>query len=170
MESAILALKKVYLRPPGVLVGDVGDILLVAPERLRREVSHQIWEDQLKRALDVLVGCLEVSSLSFFSHGANVTVWYGSIETHSVVIYPVQQSRLFWLRCPIRGCERVVVASACIASSGALLQLTRSNENKYMSFSSSWSETVRCSPPAFSCVCRRWTRRRCATLAQPRRG
>ena len=39
VESAVLALKKVYLRPPGVLVGDLGDIL-VAPERLRREWSH----------------------------------------------------------------------------------------------------------------------------------
>ena len=37
VESAILALQKVYLRPPGVLVGDLRDIL-VAPERLGREV------------------------------------------------------------------------------------------------------------------------------------
>ena len=46
MKSAILALKKAYLRSPGVLVVDLGDILLT-PEGLRRGLSHYICEDQL---------------------------------------------------------------------------------------------------------------------------
>ena len=73
MDSAIFALKKMYLRPSGVLDGDIGDIL-VAPERLRRKVFHQIYEDQLERALDVLVGCLGVGPFTAFPHGATVAV------------------------------------------------------------------------------------------------
>ena len=44
----------------------------VNPERLRREVSHQICEDELERALDVLVSYLGVGLLTFFPHGASV--------------------------------------------------------------------------------------------------
>ena len=90
MESAVVALKKVYLRLPGVLVVDLGDIL-VAPERLRPELSHYICEDQLERVLNMLVGYLEVGPLTAFPHGANVTVWHGSVEAYSVVIHLLQE-------------------------------------------------------------------------------
>ena len=76
---------KIYLRPPGVLLGDLRD-LLVASERLRCELSHSICEDQLERALNV-VGCLEVGPLTTFPRGANVTVGYGSIEAQFVIIH-----------------------------------------------------------------------------------
>ena len=99
MESAVLALKKIYLRPHGMLVGDLGDIL-VAPESLRRELSHYICEDQLERVLNVLVGCLGMSPLTAFPHGANVTVWHGSVEAYSVVIHLLQEVQTFSVEAP----------------------------------------------------------------------
>ena len=38
----------------------------------------------------MLVGCLGVGPLTVFSHGANVAVWHGSFEAHSVVIHLLQ--------------------------------------------------------------------------------
>ena len=87
-------------------------------------MSHRICKDQLERALDVLVGCLGVGPLTDFSHGANV------VQTLPVEV-------------PIRRGPTVAVAAVYIASSGTLLPLTRSNEKKYGSFSSSWSGSVK---------------------------
>ena len=90
----------------------------------------------------MLVGCLGVCSLTAFLHSANVAVWHGSVEAHSVVIQLLQEVQTR-LRGPIHRCQRVAVAAACIASSGALLPLTRSNEKKYRSFTSPWSGSVK---------------------------
>ena len=90
VESAIFALKKVYLRPPDMLIENHGDIL-VARKRLRREVSHQICEDRLETVLDVLVDCLGVDPVYGCPHDANVAAWHGSVEAHSVAIHLLQE-------------------------------------------------------------------------------
>ena len=91
----------------------------------------------------MLVGCLGVGPLTSSPHGADVQVWHVSVKAYSVVIHLLQEVQTFRLRCPIRRCQRVAVVAACIASFGALLPLTRSNEKKYRSFSSAWSGSVK---------------------------
>ena len=49
----------------------------------------------------MLVGCLEVSPLTAFPHGANVTVWHGSVKAYSVVINLVQEVQTLPVEVPL---------------------------------------------------------------------
>lgn len=55
-------------------------------ENFSREWSHQICDDQLKRTLDHMVGCLWIGELVTFLIGANVKIGHGFTETHAIVI------------------------------------------------------------------------------------
>ena len=81
----MLRFQQVDLHPLGVLVGDLGDVL-VPSECLWCQRSHQVYENQLKRKLDFVISRLRVSRLVTISHGTHVAVCHGPVEAHPVVV------------------------------------------------------------------------------------
>lgn len=68
-----------------MLVGNFADVL-AAPERIGRDGSPQVYEDQLGTVLDFLTCRHRVGQLVVSLQGTDIVIWYGPAETHPIVI------------------------------------------------------------------------------------
>ena len=85
LKSLVLVAQQVDGGPLGVLVGYLADVLVATYGRWR-EGPHQVPVAQLKRSVDLLVGCLRVRKLLNFPHGANVAVRDSPFECNTSAV------------------------------------------------------------------------------------
>lgn len=95
----MLGLQQVDLRLLGVLVGDLGDIL-VPPECLCRQRFHQVYELKVERELDFAIIRLRVGQLVNVSHGTHASVWHGLVEAHPFVVQVIQEIQALAIKVP----------------------------------------------------------------------
>ena len=79
LKSSVLVGQEGDGGPLGLLVGYLADVL-VAAYGYWRERFHQVPVAQLERSTELVDGCLRVSKLLSFSHGANVAVRDSPLE------------------------------------------------------------------------------------------
>ena len=73
LKRLVLAGQQVDGGPHGVLIGSFADVLVDAYGHWRKG-PHQVLVAQFERLVGLVVGCLRVSKLLSFPHGANVAV------------------------------------------------------------------------------------------------